>query len=99
PPQIYTLSLHDALPISVYRIARVEIILLCIVSKVEIVRLCRVFGSKRIDLLNERNYSKAGSDHADFLFVDLLQRGNLHIEESKLDRKSTRLNSSHVSIS
>src|SRR5438128_6678075 len=70
PPEIYTLSLHDALPIS------------CIKALQVVEWRCAY-------------YSRFGGD------LDMAIPANLRYlaELLKLDRKSTRLNSSHGSIS
>src|SRR5207253_10463382 len=68
--EIYTLSLHDALPIYL----GVEVLLL------------PLFGKWAIETLAERDY-----------VGDVLR--DLAPEAAKADRKSTRLNSSHVAIS
>src|SRR5690349_23734825 len=65
PTAIYTLSLHDALPI--------------------FARVLRVDGRQR--------------EVAQVLAARLHRLGHLEAERLRLDRKSTRLNSSHVEIS
>ena len=60
-----------------------EIVFLRIVCKVEIVRLRRIFGSQRVDLLDKRKYSKSRSSDADFLFVDVFQSADLLVRESQ----------------
>src|SRR5207249_11575390 len=72
PPGSYTLSLHDALPISI-RLERQPVVQL---------------GEYEVLLLQ---------DHVELLAEDLLVEQVLNDE--KIDRKSTRLNSSHVSTS
>src|SRR5438477_2241601 len=66
--EIYTLSLHDALPISGRKSGRVQ---------------ARLRGLQ---------------EHSGFWLVQILRRRFLHAESGS-DRKSTRLNSSHMSIS
>src|SRR5690606_41298229 len=76
---IYTLSLHDALPIfdDVLLVAVVERVRLeQLVDRVDPLALLRVLALERLDALA--------------LLVD---------REIRIDRKSTRLNSSHVKIS
>src|SRR5690606_41525397 len=94
-PRTYTLSLHDALPI--YPEVRVDAVQL-------IDRLVRVFAGT--DLFHEdldlfAHLHTATGDH-------LARRVMVNVEEAapvqpfqfmKTDRKSTRLNSSHVKIS
>src|SRR5690606_41637429 len=79
PPEIYTLSLHDALPI--------------FASAVDLVRFavafdrpdrCPLFSAEHVSTMFERPPGLAGHE-AD--------------GSPKEDRKSTRLNSSHVKIS
>src|SRR5438874_9495676 len=77
-PYIYTLSLHDALPI---------LLLLVVGDR----RLDRVLGQNRAVNLHRRKCELLRD-------MRVLDRQRL-IERLTLDRKSTRLNSSHVEIS
>src|SRR5690242_21322840 len=74
--EIYTLSLHDALPIS-------------------------GTGSRAAEV--QRRLDRSGVPHLllqrDRLLYALLPDGPLEAEPLRQDRKSTRLNSSHMSIS
>src|SRR3712207_8144093 len=81
--EIYTLSLHDALPISVsvYGFSKLE-------GEKEVMRHCEDAVVIRTAWL----YSVYGSN-----FVKTMIR--LGKEREELDRKSTRLNSSHANIS
>src|SRR5690606_41669138 len=72
---IYTLSLHDALPICSHKFVALEL------SQDVAVPLRFPFAEPSI------------------LFFEQLQVENLHTLHNNLDRKSTRLNSSHVKIS
>src|SRR5690606_41776931 len=72
-PETYTLSLHDALPIS--RRSR---------PAVEEKEACRLHGSK---------------DISDDARVRRRFRAHMVVDTAHVDRKSTRLNSSHVKIS
>src|SRR5262245_63773816 len=67
PPEIYTLSLHDALPISVLRVQKTE-------RASNILSRCTANGR------NAKTIAR-------------------HLNRSRQDRKSTRLNSSHLGIS
>src|SRR5690606_41848108 len=81
--EIYTLSLHDALPISV---ELVEVALVLHQNRPgEVIKLVHV-----------------GEHHVVFQRVDQVEQlahRHRHLGRAHLDRKSTRLNSSHVKIS
>src|SRR5438876_6037584 len=79
PPYIYTLSLHDALPIFLHRLLVGE------------QRAARVPGQRALAQHVERAVALADPSHA---VVDATRA-----EPLLRDRKSTRLNSSHPSIS
>src|SRR5690606_40123352 len=86
PPVIYSLPLHDALPISALRF--------------------EVVGCDFYDLLGvpycHSEPAKFFGDRIGNSLRQLEQHPGIHIEDSqpkKADRKSTRLNSSHVKIS
>src|SRR5207253_10553561 len=81
-PEIYTLSLHDALPISVTLQQFVEL------------------GPVALGQRRRLGYVAAGDFEQPYEVValELLARF-LEWREHPLDRKSTRLNSSHVAIS
>src|SRR5439155_23831784 len=89
-PQIYTLSLHDALPISLAAVDRDPDV-----------------ERQRAGDVDRRVGSESDSDqHGEREVVQHLaatheqgQRGQEHRQRSDEDRKSTRLNSSHVAIS
>src|SRR5207249_5506688 len=88
PPELYTLSLHDALPISISNIVDItNYVMLAIGQPVHAYDLDRVRG-KRIDVRRAREGEKMTT-------LDDVERSL----DSSIDRKSTRLNSSHVSIS
>src|SRR5690606_41779185 len=81
PPSIYTLSLHDALPIFNHCSS------------------CKMSHSMRMYLLNIF-YRKSGIHRNATQDTEyLLPRHRLPIVPTFIDRKSTRLNSSHVKIS
>src|SRR5690606_41309052 len=75
PPEVYSLSLHDALPISGH-------------DAVEFTRLDTPFQVGRVGVLLEPRQE-----------VFSCPRSDTRAGMRKLDRKSTRLNSSHVKIS
>src|SRR5690606_41851122 len=88
PTDFYTLSLHDALPISLassFRGLLYETDLVVLDSE-ELTELCAQM----------LEYKESTSAHADF-FGKRLQ--DFFRWTAQLDRKSTRLNSSHVKIS
>src|SRR5689334_24800818 len=78
-PEIYTLSLHDALPIS---------------------RASEQRGGERRPILSDLRDSGAIEQDADVvLFIHRPEMYQKEDSEGNRDRKSTRLNSSHSSIS
>src|SRR5690349_24175412 len=81
-PKIYTLSLHDALPISVNQLSGTA-------RPMKLTSLYSEFAELRLIL---RDLAAAGAPR----LADVTPR---HLEEVLADRKSTRLNSSHVEIS
>src|SRR5690606_41524508 len=90
PPEIYPLSLHDALPISVK------------LRKERIGRLLQMHANHRDEIKEVR----AGDIAAAVGLKDVTTGDTLcdvinviMLERMELDRKSTRLNSSHVKIS
>src|SRR5207249_8708496 len=85
PTELSTLSLHDALPI-------------CDLSRVHLNGA--IIASAATS--SGRGYFMVGRDGGIFAFGDARFRGstgNLRLNKPVVDRKSTRLNSSHVSIS
>src|SRR5207302_6608804 len=85
PPQIYTLSLHDALPILEQRIAG---------------RKIEVFGVIRAVLADRHSHSTDEIlRRCPFGSVEISGMGESRRLNILSDRKSTRLNSSHVKIS
>src|SRR5207249_8589201 len=93
---IYTLSLHDALPIWVLPCPRLVIVLREQEHRVTYAGRSRtqqvgrsVLGGNGVDCHAVREQLKGGAEAAP----------SLEYKRSRLDRKSTRLNSSHVSIS
>src|SRR5690606_41913828 len=81
PPEIYTLSLHDALPICVNA---------CVYFHKTVSDLSKKFKER----MKRYNYVTPTS------YLELLTTFNTILNKNKkLDRKSTRLNSSHVKIS
>src|SRR5207253_9025571 len=78
-PPLYTLSLHDALPISI----GIEV---CDVTHI-------TWVSGEIELNQRRRRWHSESEHSGQ--IDIV----IHERETGEDRKSTRLNSSHVAIS
>src|SRR5207249_6929394 len=80
PTAIYTLSLHDALPIYIPKDFVSKIILVDDVSQDKTVDVARSLGLSVVIHIQNRGYG-----------------GNQ--KTCYIDRKSTRLNSSHVSIS
>src|SRR5207253_6337441 len=95
PPSIYTLSLHDALPISVVAEV-VEVAGIHVSDEGECVEL---LGRERRGLLVVDD--RAVLSEAQALHVgEAPALGHAHDRQVELlDRKSTRLNSSHVAIS
>src|SRR5690606_41513447 len=87
-PETYTLSLHDALPIYPYQVWEARAIgadcILLIVAALEDDTLAELYATA-----NEAGLDTLVEVHTD----EELERA------LKLDRKSTRLNSSHVKIS
>src|SRR2546422_4837259 len=59
-----------------------EIVFLRVISEVEVIRLSGIFCGERVDLFNKGDNIETASNHPDFLFIDLLQRGDLFIRES-----------------
>src|SRR5207253_5551705 len=80
-PEIYTLSLHDALPIS----AASELLRANARRQDRVASIARVAGQHRL----ERRSVRHGPPDEDLV----------HARDDCGDRKSTRLNSSHVAIS
>src|SRR5699024_11900819 len=81
PSDINTHSLHDALPISIYR-----------VKKINKAQFIVFFNKKRgVMTMTITVYAKSGCPQCVF--------AKKYLEAKEIDRKSTRLNSSHVSIS
>src|SRR5690606_41554921 len=96
---IYTLSLHDALPICIHSIMtpRADISWINIeddINKIrdEIINTPHTFFPICRGALDEI----IGVGRARDLIADILTEGRINVK--KLDRKSTRLNSSHVKI-
>src|SRR5204862_1202806 len=89
PPEIYTLSLHDALPISLAD----EVVM--VRTHEDVLAGQRIVGQRHADrlarALDDRPQRRmAGAVHHDVLEL---------VGDDRQDRKSTRLNSSHVEIS
>ena len=57
--------------------------LLRVVGQIQVVRLRRIFRSKRIDLFDKWHYACAGSYDPDFFLVYLFQLSDLPVRESK----------------
>src|SRR5690606_41865490 len=99
PPDIYTLSLHDALPI--YLATGEEMIawgapIEAVRNTVRIADMCEEYELPKAEPV------KFGVDNPYEVLVDLCRKGwkKRKIPKPKWeDRKSTRLNSSHVKIS
>src|SRR5690606_40094222 len=92
PPPIYPLSLHDALPISRQRIEAVAATL-----PVNVRHLWQPDdGFRKCEAMNMA-IGAAASDYLIFTDGDCIPRADF--VSTHLDRKSTRLNSSHVKIS
>src|SRR5206468_7578984 len=95
PPAIYTLSLHDALPICTD------------IDEILVLRKARRIGSQvRSKFSTKSGRRAARDDYERFLrahpfAIDVFERLLAHIREllEDRDRKSTRLNSSHDQIS
>src|SRR5699024_11286342 len=91
PSHIYTLSLHDALPISSPTNITLEMYQVCVQLFEQFYDGCSYIRRVSVTLAN--------------LVLDMETQLDLFYERSKqkdigyVDRKSTRLNSSHVSIS
>src|SRR5207249_10475586 len=93
PPQLYPLSLHDALPISVAETyARLSAPNLARVAE-DLVKLLEVAPGQRV--LDVGTGTGVGARAA----AIVTGQGGLAAGIDPSDRKSTRLNSSHVSIS
>src|SRR5207249_10552112 len=91
PPHIYTLSLHDALPISLYSLSLGK-------KNSRIFHFSLFFDFSNLPISSSFPTSSSFSHQTlidSQLFLILL----LISLKPSLDRKSTRLNSSHVSIS
>src|SRR5690606_41614210 len=86
--EIYTLSLHDALPISIMRTVKKYPFSLTEASKNRLLQWAQQF--QEFVWLDSNNYSQTHETYQAILAVDAF---------TALDRKSTRLNSSHVKIS
>src|SRR5699024_12583058 len=87
---LYSLSLHDALPISRYR---------C-VSEYENVRPCNILSSEKSIPSTSTPVPKAACSICAWKSTGFSSSTNRPTgNQGNLDRKSTRLNSSHVSIS
>ena len=91
--EIYTLSLHDALPISLLRIKK-RITMMNNETK----HFCSVSASNVVNDMKNFLITSQGSKFCDFTLV--LQGEKIPAHKAVLaDRKSTRLNSSHPSRS
>src|SRR5690606_41633165 len=93
-PKSYTLSLHDALPISfdqfVYLImSELGYVAFCCFKRLLFVFIAEVSDCSKVAMVNE----------AQTIVVKNLFALPCNVVERVLDRKSTRLNSSHVKIS
>src|SRR5256885_10006990 len=88
PPEIYTFPLHDALPISSLRQPGAILLVSCYELGHQPIGLALPVG-----FLEQAGYAPASLDIA-VEKVDLER-----ITQARLDRKSTRLNSSHLVIS
>src|SRR5207249_11128881 len=99
PPPIYTLSLHDALPISSSRrtLYTIALCFLCCCQSIGLVstrmrkRLCPNLPRLTLRRFYRRLVIVIGFSSGRIVVVVAFL--------NRLDRKSTRLNSSHVSIS
>src|SRR5207245_11486272 len=89
--EIYTLSLHDALPISVRALGGSELLAL---DDVDAIAGDRDAEHALFDL-----YNRCFVEKSTMLFADTRPPAQLGMVLPDLDRKSTRLNSSHGSIS
>src|SRR5690606_40694515 len=83
----YTLSLHDALPIS----KKIKIVSLPCLLEFE--------GEVLFQYEGEKAFEKLRSMRGDGTPINAIDPQNEEEEDLSLDRKSTRLNSSHVKIS
>src|SRR3712207_8476122 len=83
-PEIYTLSLHDALPICRIPLGTCEAVILPPLDRS--VRPLNDAAARRLHVADDEHEHRA-----------VRHREALH--EQRLDRKSTRLNSSHANIS
>src|SRR5690606_41384523 len=91
PTVIYTLSLHDALPISM--VVRWILQMMCILSiSRSRGKTCQIPGHRTMACWQEATTAPTAWD----LSRSVTDRGH---GPSRTDRKSTRLNSSHVKIS
>src|SRR5699024_12782843 len=89
----YTLSLHDALPIS-YRIK----LSLPLKEKVKTFYYAGTIASNPIESEQLKTAVFSCNSHYGFPNSEVVQHTTAHVPDMA-DRKSTRLNSSHVSIS
>src|SRR5690606_41897781 len=91
PPDICTLSLHDALPISINLIGSGVVL-----DPVVLKRECELVASFGVDLL--KNLFISERTHLILPTHRALDKAS-ELSKGNQDRKSTRLNSSHVKIS
>src|SRR5207245_11530716 len=91
-PWIYTLSLHDALPISVY---------LTVADELGMLLWCEMPSWSDCWYPSD-HFSLKAAERGHRMFEEMLARDWNHpciVIQTVIDRKSTRLNSSHGSIS
>src|SRR5699024_12445787 len=90
----HPLSLHDALPISIFEGNRDTVgVVDCVIRKAY-----RMDGVKRVEIPIPENMVDRINQHRAALCENVAELSE-ELMERYLDRKSTRLNSSHVSIS
>src|SRR5690606_41864959 len=93
PPSTYTLSLHDALPILGASLASFADQAAAEALAAEHNGTVLHFDEIDQEFLQQAAAAQHGDMH------DMIQQGDMHDMGDMIDRKSTRLNSSHVKIS
>src|SRR5690606_40942526 len=99
PPPLYPLSLHDALPISDQGVEKLEAAL----SEAGLLKSASMYDVENVALVHHANSAlrahKLFRKDKDYIVRDTPEGGEVVIIDEFSDRKSTRLNSSHVKTS
>src|SRR5690606_41694874 len=95
--QLYTLSLHDALPISNAVKAKVKVQVMDALIASHSTEVPKALVANEIQVLRNQMLQRFGGQQQNFDVKSLLP--DTMFQEEATDRKSTRLNSSHVKIS